>query len=200
MSVNGLSLSRAATTTRTQLRLPNRLPQQEWTRIGQQISLITDASSWWRGDWLVYGQDKFPGRYRQAMADTALDYQTLRNYAWVARRFAPSRRRDSLSFQHHAAVTALPGPEQDLWLDRAAQFRWSLRQLRTELKRADPRLPASTIVTIHIPENTRQRWEAAAQRHHQELLPWAVAVIERAADQALATEPAAAHHNRDPQQ
>ena len=41
-----------------------------------------------------------------------LDYQTLRNYAWVARRFAMSRRRDTLSFGHHAEVPALPEPEQ----------------------------------------------------------------------------------------
>ena len=86
-----------------------------------------------------YGQDKFPDRYRRAMAGTALDYQTLRNYAWVARRFAPSRRRDNLSFQHHAAVAALSGPDQDIWLVRAAEFRWSLRQLRTQLQHARQR-------------------------------------------------------------
>ncbi len=196
MSANGLSVGRAAATTRTQLRLPDRLLQAEWVRIRQQICLISDASSWWLGDWLVYGQDKFPDRYRRAMAGTALDYQTLRNYAWVARRFTPSRRRDSLSFQHHAAVAALPEPDQDIWLVRAAEFGWSLRQLRTHLQHArqgcaDPQ-PAGVILTIHVPGDRRQRWEAAAQRRQQELLPWAVAVVDRAADQALAAEPASA--------
>ncbi len=32
--------------------------------------------------------------------------------AWVARRFPVSRRRDTVSFQHHAEVAALPEPEQ----------------------------------------------------------------------------------------
>jgi hypothetical protein len=73
MSADGLSVGRAAATSRTQLRLPDRLPQAEWVRIGQHICLIADASSWWLGDWLVYGQDKFPDRYRRAMAGTALD-------------------------------------------------------------------------------------------------------------------------------
>jgi hypothetical protein len=38
---------------------------------------------------------------------TGLDYQTLRNYAAVARRFELSRRRDNLSFHHHAELCAL---------------------------------------------------------------------------------------------
>jgi hypothetical protein len=194
VSADGLSVGRAAATTRTQLRLPDRLPSAEWVRIGQQICLIADASCWWLGDWLVYGQDKFPDRYRRAMVGTALDYQTLRNYAWVARRFAPSRRRDSLSFQHHAAVAALAEPDQDLWLVRAAAFGWSLRQLRTHLQQArqdcaGPQLPPGVVLTIQVPGDRRQRWEAAAQRRELELLPWAVAVIDQAADQALTTEP-----------
>jgi hypothetical protein len=45
--------------------------------------------------------------------------QNRLNYAWVARRFAMSRRRDTLSFGHHAEVAALPEPEQDFWLREA---------------------------------------------------------------------------------
>ena len=56
---------------------------------------------------------------------TGLDYQTLREYGVVARRFEWSRRRDNLSFQHHAEVCALTGAEQDRWLDLAAPNRWS---------------------------------------------------------------------------
>ena len=48
-----------------------------------------------------------------------LDYQTLRNYAWVARRFPAGRRRAGVSFAHHAEVARLPEPEQDYWLRRA---------------------------------------------------------------------------------
>src|SRR5581483_2680626 len=114
MSVNGISFGRMAAATRTELRLPEHLPSAEWCRVGQHIALIENASSWWLGDWLVYGQHKFPDRYRKIMAETSLDYQTLRNYAWVARRFHPSRRRDRLSFQHHVTVAPLPESEQDL--------------------------------------------------------------------------------------
>ena len=70
-------------------------------------------AAWCLGDWLVFGEQAYAGRYRQAIERTSLDYQTLGNYAWVAKRFSLSRRRDELSFGHHSEVAALPEPEQD---------------------------------------------------------------------------------------
>jgi hypothetical protein len=66
-------------------------------------------------NWLAFGQDKYGRRYREAIAVTGPDYETLRNYAVVARRFPSYRRRYNLTFQHHAAVCPLPDAEQDLW-------------------------------------------------------------------------------------
>jgi len=63
-----------------------------------------------------------------------LDYGTLRNYAWVARRFALSRRRDMLSFGHHAEVAAMPEAEQEYWLGKAEELSWSRNQLRREVR------------------------------------------------------------------
>jgi hypothetical protein len=134
--VEGLSLSSAVAARRTALRLPEDLPLVSWRRIGRQINLIGDSSQWWLADWLVYGQARFPDRYKQAVAETSLEYQTLRNYAWVARRFEMSRRRDKVSFQHHAEVAALPEPDQDLWLNRAERLGWSLSELRRQLRTA----------------------------------------------------------------
>lgn len=116
------------------LRLPQRLAFDKWVTIGQQLSTVTTSSAWCLGDWLVYGEAAFTGRYREAVEQTSLDYQTLRNYAWVARRFAMSRRRDKLSFGHHAEVAALPEPEQDFWLRKAEDFSWSRNQLRREVR------------------------------------------------------------------
>jgi hypothetical protein len=82
----------------------------------------------------VFGEQAYAGRYRQAIKRTSLDYQTLRNYAWVARRFAMSRRRDTLSFGHHAEVAALPEPEQDFWLRKAEEHRWPVKHLRRQVR------------------------------------------------------------------
>src|ERR1700723_1630723 len=95
-----------ALTRRTGLELPTNIPLETWQQIGLRIAAIADSSTWWIGDWLVYGQHKFSARYMGAIESTGLEYKTLRNYAWVARRFSLPRRRDTLSFQHHAAVVA----------------------------------------------------------------------------------------------
>lgn len=116
------------------LQLARQLPFDSWLRIGRQLSAVVNASSWCLGDWLAYGEVAYSGRYRDAVELTCLDYQTLRNYAWVAKRFPLSRRRDNLSFGHHAEVAALPEPEQDFWLRKAEEFGWSRNRLRRELR------------------------------------------------------------------
>src|SRR5258708_17923604 len=113
---------------RVGLVLPARLQFEAWLGVGAQLAAAAASSAWCLGDWLVYGQTAYGGRYRDAVERTGLDYQTLRNYAWVAGRFELSRRRDSLSFGHHADVAALPGPEQDFWLRKAAEFGLSTRR------------------------------------------------------------------------
>ena len=95
---------------------------------------FTDSASWWVADWLAYGESQFKDRYDEAIRRTSLSYQTLRNYAWVARRFDLSRRRDTLSFGHHAEVAALEPPEQAYWLRKAEEHGWSRNQLRAEVR------------------------------------------------------------------
>jgi hypothetical protein len=116
------------------LQLPSQLPFKRWMHIGMQLSVTYTSSAWCLGDWLVYGETFYNGRYRDAIEQTALDYQTLRNYAWVVRRFALHRRRDTLSFGHHAEVAALCEPEQDFWLRKAESLRWSRNRLRREVR------------------------------------------------------------------
>jgi len=116
------------------LELPRHLSFERWVGIGLQLSSLTTSMAWCLGDWLVYGESAFTGRYREAIERTSLDYQTLRNYSWVARRFALSRRRDSVSFGHHAELAALAEPEQDYWLRRAEELSWSRNRLRAEVR------------------------------------------------------------------
>jgi hypothetical protein len=105
-----------------------------WEAIGQQLFSIADSSTWWIADWLAFGEEMFKDRYVEAIRRTSLNYQTLRNYAWVARRFDQSRRQEELSFGHHAEVAALDVPEQDYWLRKAKELGWSRNQLRTQVR------------------------------------------------------------------
>ena len=56
--------------------------------------------------------------------------------AYVAGRYEPSRRRESLSFSHHAELAALSPADQELWLDRSEAGQLSVRALRFELREA----------------------------------------------------------------
>jgi hypothetical protein len=172
------------------------MPIDDWTRIGRQIFVIGDSSAWWLGDWLIYGRSQYPDRYKRAIAETALDYQTLRNYAWVARRYPPERRRSALSFQHHAEVAGLPVDEQDRWLAHAETSGWSRNELRSRLRASraslrDSQDPADRVLEIHmdVPPTRRRRWSEAASTSDQDLVSWMVSVLDRAASIALEALP-----------
>jgi hypothetical protein len=171
-----------------------------WAGVGRRIAEISHASAWCLGDWLVFGQDTYGNRYKVALDATALDYQTLRNYAWVARRFTMSRRRAALSLQHHAEVAALPESAQDLWLSRAERFRWSRNELRRRVS-SDRRLErkpqprsgpcgSATGVTcrLRVTPDRAHRWNEAASVSEQTLADWVISVADAAANATLDAE------------
>ena len=176
--------------TRVGLKIPATVSFDSWERAGMQIGRIADSSAWCLGDWLVYGQNAYADRYRQVIDAAGLDYQTLRNYAWVARRFEMWRRRKKLSFQHHAEVAALPVDRQDYWLDRAEELGWSRNQLRWKVRegrlgvRAEP--PASSLPKLTVPSDRLERWLEAADRSGERFEHWVVTALDQAAAEALA--------------
>jgi hypothetical protein len=143
------------------------------------------------GDWLVYGQERYADRYRQAIELAGLDYQTLRNYAWVARQFRWERRHEQLSFQHHAEVAALPPDEQDSWLSRAEQHRWSRNQLRNHI-RESRRLAGGGVADqavmprLSVPAERIERWREAARRSSDNFEHWVLMALDSVASEQLA--------------
>lgn len=129
-----LQLAGPVTLSRSGIRFPPGLSQHAWEEIGVQLHEISSSSAWWLADWLIFGESAYNGRYREAIKRTGLDYQTLRNYAWIARKFPHERRHESLSIAHHAEVARLGEPEQDYWLRKAADEQWSRNRLRRELR------------------------------------------------------------------
>jgi hypothetical protein len=161
-----------------------------WAALGARIARMTSACAWCLGDWLVFGERAYAQRYKTALEATSLDYQTLRNYAWVARTFALSRRRDTLSFQHHAEVAALPEPQQDLWLMRAERFQWSRNELRRQLRamrRLEEGLDGGEAVVLRVPvtSDREQRWRRAAAARDERLADWLSCAADAAADSVL---------------
>jgi len=89
---------------------------------------------WTIGDWIRYGHAKFGERYAPAARITGYDVQTLMNMVHVASRFEVSRRRKGLSWSHHETVASLEPDQQEYWLDRAFAERFSVADLRLELR------------------------------------------------------------------
>lgn len=125
-----------------------------------------------------------------AIDSVRLDYQTLRNYAWVARRFELSRRRNRLSFQHHAEVAALPPEDQDHWLDLAEGKGWSRNELRKNIRtnaQAQEIEATSSILLprLYVPAEHVVYWRDAANHLNQDFQDWIVAVLNESAKLAL---------------
>lgn len=184
-------LDQSARPRRCSLELPSRLPFETWQRIGRQISLISDCSRWWLGDWLIYGELQYPNRYRLAIEATSLDYQTLKNYAWIARRIPRSRRRDQLSLQHHAEVAALPPSEQERWLQQAVEEGWTRTELRKRLRASRnghaSKKPDEATVRIDVLAERQRRWQEAAEAMDLSLAEWIVVILDQAAGHVTAT-------------
>ncbi|MFC0437593.1 LmbU family transcriptional regulator [Kutzneria buriramensis] len=177
-------------TTRVGLRLPAGLSFEEWKQAGPKLFRIADSSAWCLGDWLIHGQERYGDRYRIATQEAGLDYQTLRNYAWIARKFDITRRRERLSFQHHAEVASLPIEQQDLWLDRAEQFGWSRNQLRRNLRGRDEQdwqtmADATYIPRMRVPQGNLERWREAARNSSSGFSRWVVEALDQAAGKVL---------------
>lgn len=110
------------------------LALEEWLETGRKLGVLGRNAGWWIGDWLCYGNHTYGERYARAARLTGYDVQTLMNMVYVASHFQPERRRENLSWSHHAEVAALDPAEQDQWLDRAEADRLSVRCLRQEIR------------------------------------------------------------------
>jgi hypothetical protein len=107
-----------------------------WIREGRRIGAIGRGSPWWVGDWLHYGTARWGEKYLEAVKITGYDAKSLRNMRYVSSRFDLSLRRDDLTWSHHALLAAMEPDEQTHWLNRAVADRFSVDDLRIELRSA----------------------------------------------------------------
>jgi hypothetical protein len=177
---------------RTGMRFDPLMAIEDWKALGVKIVIYSEATAWWLGDWLAFGQMKYGRRYKEGIDLTGLEYQTLRNYAVVARRFELSRRRDNLSFQHHAEVCALADDDQDFWLDLAAERHWSKTEFRRRVRAASTEPPptgAGTTVHLVLEPQRDKRWRQAAKQSDCALEDWITRTLDAAAVTALDDAP-----------
>jgi hypothetical protein len=118
---------------RTGLEIRQVLTIDEWQQLVSMCQGIQNATKWWIGDALHYGETAYGETYTQAIEDTGMSYKTLANRAWVSGKVELSRRRENLSWKHHAVVASLPPDKQDHYLDLAEQEQLSANALDDEI-------------------------------------------------------------------
>jgi hypothetical protein len=172
---------------RSGLRLDPRMPFDTWKALGARIKVRSDPSSWWLGDWLVFGRSQFGDRHKEALEVTGLDAQTLDTFAAVALRFEPARRRESLSFQHHADVHTMSDATQDHWLNLASRNDWPKTELRIRIRDAartasNPYDGQVLRLSLKVGAQAERAWREAASRTGLRLEDWVVKVLDAAAE------------------
>lgn len=143
ISIHGFSLSPVG------LLAPESFDRDQWQQIGDLLWRLEGSIQWLLGDWLVYGEDLQYGDVKKIADTLEKDYKTLRNYMTVSRRVELSRRRDNLSWGHHAEITKYDADLQEQCLAYAEQSRMSRADFRKFLREqvdgitAPPALTAS---------------------------------------------------------
>ena len=110
----------------------------EWKSAGLFLQRVESASQWWIGDWLVYGEGRgeWGEMYDQAISMFDCEYDTIRQYRFVAESVQFGTRVTNLSWAHHREVAGLSESKQRKWLRKAVENHWSVRELKAELSKA----------------------------------------------------------------
>lgn len=116
----------------TRLVLRPDTPFEVWQAVMSKLRDAERSLQFWVGDALVYGEAHYG---EAAFADLERQDKTLANWATVSRGVAPSRRRESLRFSHHAEVVSLKPEQQTEVLDKAEENDWTVRETREEVER-----------------------------------------------------------------
>jgi hypothetical protein len=114
------------------LDLPEFMLFDDWVDLGRKLSDGQKVVNWWIGDWWAAGDHRYGERAKVAAEHIfGREFQTLANLASVCRSFETSRRREVLSWSHHAEVASLPVDEADALLDQAERDSLPVNKLRT---------------------------------------------------------------------
>ena len=130
--VEGLGLSRDNISP-VGLKLPANFTSENWSELGRRLQTFESSSKWWLGDWLRDGE-KYGETYKRAVNEGFV-YGTAANLVSIAKKFEISRRRENLTWSHHAVVAALEAADADRLLAQAEAESWSVKRLRAAVRR-----------------------------------------------------------------
>ncbi len=132
-TISGVELSDTSLTVKG-----GKLRQQQWEAALKKVVRLERGAQWWVGDLLAFGEERaaYGEMYTAAKKATGRSVPTLKSYAWVSRKIAPSVRRADLPWRSHRLVAPLPEEEQRRWLKLADDGGWTSEELDRELRGA----------------------------------------------------------------
>ena len=137
-------------------KISNSVSYEKWVQLGEMFHTLHRNINWRIGDWLLFGEGRFPDRYSQATHLTGRSDVTMRNCAWVASVYPPEERVYDLSFTHYLEVAGVKETKERHWLLAKAEQEdmsaLALRAFRSGEVRQKPMLPEPEFKD-HIPEN-----------------------------------------------
>ena len=129
--------------TRTSLELPPDMSLEGWIACGQVLGSVEGSVQWWLGDWWAYGKHAYGERkafFEEGGLLKDMNFETVKQYGWVANKVAACERSHILSWYHHFVIADLPPDKQREWLARALEGDdgkpWSSNQLKAAVKQA----------------------------------------------------------------
>lgn len=173
--------------TPTGLVISGRPSYAAWEAVGKKLQYVHGAVHWWLGDWINEGEMRFGETYAQAIEDSPFTYGTLANDKFIAQQIECSRRREKLSFAHHAEVAKLAPDEQDFWLDQAEANSWTRQQLRQAIRDSvdTPPLPSGKYRVLYADppwrygtaQHTREGQETVLETHYSTMALEAICAL-----------------------
>jgi len=112
----------------------------QWTATLEGLVQSSKVSQWCLGDALNFGSVNFKKDYKAACEHTGLANGTLRTAASVAKRFAPAKRRLSLSFEHHRLLAPVKDEAQvAAIMDRVEAEGLSVAAMKEIIPKGEPK-------------------------------------------------------------
>jgi hypothetical protein len=166
--------------TTTSLDLPADMRFNHWENLGDDLTRLHDANLWHLADWAAHGE-----RYARTYDLDRFKKKTLWNLAHISRAIESSRRREDLSFSHHAEVAALEPDYQTAFLNDAAEKSWTRDELRDQVRAFQKRPGRQPALSVRATGDLYDLCNRAAQRVHMDPSAWAAAALEEAARRTL---------------
>ena len=115
---------------------PEGITLTEWAVVGARFGAMSRLSNFLLGDWLRFANNQWGDSYKQAARITGYDVNTLYKLVSVASKVEVFLRRKTLTWSHHALIAAFDRNEQRYWLGQAEELKWTVEDLRIELRSA----------------------------------------------------------------